>query len=376
MSTYLAIRPNNKEVSGGYTLVEEDTPVAIRPDSRRPVRLTSGNPLRIWFKESTGDVVREELRSPCPFQALIFDADGTLFESEGPKGFFATAWRALQKEAGMMESDDRLDSIRKLVYRWERDLPTSTFRMMERIRRGKNISGETLPTQDRHALAKMFDSKTIRRWAEQIGLPVGEKISTSIPRIWADRKEQIGAEMLQEDPQRVVELAPIRPGAQEVFRRMHGIKALASASRRDTTLMPILEAHAKTGNGWLLNGLNGLVFGEGDYAEHCKPERGFYEHAAYRVGYALHESGRLPPGGLAVANMLYVGDTIAKSPTVDAPGTRKGMSHIVLQPGRHVDDNGPLSAVVSDMQALAEFSDTPMRKITNTTLQRLKLTLV
>lgn len=375
MSTYLAVRPNRKEEVGGYTLVEEDIPVAIRPDSRRPVRRTVGNPLRIWFRELTGDVIREELRPIRPFQAILFDADGTLFESEGPEGFFATAWRALQKEAGMVESDDRLDSIRKLVYSWKRDLPTSAFRMMKLIRRGKTISGENLPTPDRHALAKLFDSKTLRRWAEQIGLPVGVRISTSISRIWADRKEQIGAEMLREDPSRVTELAPIRPGVQEVFRRMHGIKALASASRRDTTLMPILETHAITGNEWLLNGLNGLVFGEGDYEGYCKPEREFYEQAAYHVGYVLHESERLPPGGLAVADMVYVGDTIAKSTIIDAPGTRKGMSHIVLQPGRHVDDYGPLSAVVPDMQVLAEFADTPMRKITNPTLQRLKLTL-
>lgn len=94
----------------------------------------------------------------------------------------------------------------------------------------------------------------------------------------------------------------------------------------------------------------------------------------YRVGFALHGSGRLPSGGLAVADMLYVGDTIAKSPTVDAPGTRKGMSHIVLQPGKEENILGPLAAVVPDMLALAGLADRKPEEIHNPVLRRLRLT--
>lgn len=366
MTTWLPLRPSDPERSGGYDLVEVDVPLGKGPLKK------------IWYHDETGDVVHEDLSDERRFAAIIMDLDGLIIDSESPTGYFSVCWRALFREAGIKGTDEGLEILRRLVYRWEDDLLTSVTRMVSRIEQGVDTEGGALFPKEKQELDKLITDNVLYRWGVMTDwFDFGDDIHDHdvVSTIVADRKEQIGQAMLMEDPSRVLKLAPILPGVKKLFEAIptHIIIALASASRVET-IMSILEAHAKVGNGFLLERFNGFIFGEGDYGGNTKPHRRFYEAAGFCVGVALHDRGMIPPGGLAVEDMLYIGDVIARTTVGDISMTRKGMYHIVLQQGMDINAFGPRAAVVSDFPALLDMVG-GKESINNATLRRLALTL-
>ncbi|MBU1327186.1 hypothetical protein KKB64_04960 [Patescibacteria group bacterium] len=376
MSTWLPICPSSPEFSGPYELVEVDIPVSINTGNQA-LQTERGPDRRVWFNRATDDVVHEDLCENRSFAAIVSDFDGVIVDSEGPYGYFAVSWRALFREAGIQGSDEELEALRKLVYGWRNDLNTSVSLMIERIISGRSKDGGALTEIEKEKLRQLIDVSVLYKWSEFMDwLIAGDSLGENVVRIIADRKEQIGKAILEEDPARVLTLAPILPGVKDFFEALPPdvIVALASASRVETTIRPILEAHAKVGNEWLLARFNGLIFGEGDYCGYSKPHRRFYEYATLRVGTALYDRGMLPPGGLTVSDMLYIGDVIARTKVGDLPMTRKGMHHIVFQRGKDTNAFGPRAAVVSDFLALLDVAGS-RNIIDNITLRRLALTL-
>jgi len=318
--------------------------------------LRGGPSERIWWDGEGGVVHEGEARADYPFQVVYIDFDGTVVRSEERGGFFDAAWAAFLRRAGLSGSDDVLNALRSRVYRWRDDVGTSTADMLNRIERGIDVYGSPLMSEDQNKLSKLF------------GFSDGFEDRASVI---AEIKESIGAQMIKEDPRRVLELAPLSPGFPEF---LHAIPpevpvAIGSASRRRTIIDPILDAHdAITPGLHLRERFGGFMFGEEDVGRSRKPDRLFFERVAINTGRVLHREGRIPSGGIGVEDMVYIGDR----GDIDVPSSRR-MPHVIVSP-RPIGPLGRLTATVPDFPTLLEIAQNP-EQIENTTLQRLARTL-
>ncbi len=333
---------------------------------------------KIWWNPETRGQVRERGDCRGPFSMVVTDFDGTLVDTEGINGFFAVCWRALFREAGIEGSDDALEALRRKSYSWEGTLPASVRGMIERIQSGVDRNGVQLDVSEQTALARLIEPDRLRRWARINEKDDGSDVLTQAPDIIADRKEQIGADLLASNPSLVRQLAPFTPGSVKFMRAIPPdvLVGIASGSRVKTTILPILQAHAYLGEGFILDRVGPLIVGEDNLIGRArKPDRRFYEHAIITMARMLHEAGRIPKDGILARDILYIGDRIARTADIDAPLTRKGVSHLVINAGNVARDPGPFIALAPDFLALMGQLRKPHNDIQNPIVARLANTL-
>lgn len=372
----LFVPPRQAQVVGPYTL------------ERDIVALYEGLPQvgRLWVDKRTGAYVEEEMLGvPRAFKIVAFDLDGLLVDSERKGGYFDTCWNALYRDARIEGTDEEITALRKRVYRWDAGstLPSATVAMLKRITDRVDIEGNPLTDKEVQTLTRLFDPATLLRWAAENKtindrLDYGNPVTDRVVDIIADRKEQIGMQLLADNPHLVRYLAPFKQGVADFFRALpkEVIVAIYSGSRVETTILPILRAHVASDNGWLLDRVGSYIIGEeAMLGLAVKPERRYYELATIFLGQLLYAQGKIPPGGIKFNDMLFIGDTIARSATPDAPTTRKGMHHIVISEQMRRVNLGPLIAVVADFSVLMTVLNQSPAQIENSTLRRLAYTL-
>lgn len=369
--------PAIPEQSGQYKLVRETRPLH---DPEKP----NG---RIWFNPDTGDVVTEErVDGGRPFGAGIVDFDGTLVHSEFPGGFFDVRRSILMREAGISGSDNDLAVLMAGVYHWEGTFPVSVDSMVGRIQRRQGLDGRSLDERALEALDKLLHPKTLKRWADLNGQSV-EDPHKSASEIITCALDRIGVEMLDHDPRIVSVIAPIMPGAEELVRSfsLDMPLCIASCSGREAIIKPILRAHAAAGQPLLWNHFTsapGYIVGVEDMGETPKPQRMFYEKAAWRLAHLLHRDRLIPPGGMSLGDAVFIGNPIGGrsfaggNVVPDLSMIRRNNMNFVSVGGDAHDVNayGPLTASVRDLSSLLVLMRSP-EHITNITLKRLAHTL-
>lgn len=331
-------------------------------------------PILVWFNKETGQTIEQELVArDRPFKLILLDLDGLLIDSEGPDRYFAASWGGLFREAGIEGSNSELDALRKRVYVWERTLPISTGRMIQRIKKGIDRYGNPLSAEEKQMFQKLLDSQTLELWARKNG-----QTSRNPATIIANRKEQIGKDLLAKNPELVLELAPFKPGALEFVNSIPNdvLVAIASGSRVKSTVLPILQAHAAVGNPTLIDRVGNLIVGEDTlFGDESKPDRYYYTDAVITLARILKGENRIPAGGIRGKDIVYLGDVIARSPTPDVPLTRKTFSHIVIDPTINPETLGPFAAAAPSFTALIEELSKPKEQIKNPIVARLASTL-
>ena len=369
--------PALPERSGSYDLVRET----------RPLIAGAKSDSQIWFNPATGDVVTvEKADGKRPFQVGFLDFDGLLVDTEFFGGFFDARRFLLMREAEVSGSDNDLAALMARVYRWEGTFPLSVVSMVDRIQRRQSLDGHSLDESASEALGKLLYSKTLERWADLNGQDVDNPYD-SAPEIIARALDRVGVEMLNRDPNMVLDVAPIMPGAEELVRAFpHDMPlCIASGSGRETIIEPILRAHAALRQPLFWNRFTsapGYIVGEEDMGETAKPERDFYERVAWRLAHLLHHDGLIPPGGISLGDAVFIGNPIGgrrlasgdAEPDMSMP-RRNGMRFVSVGGGAHEEDEyGPLTASVADMPSLLRLTESS-QYCTNTTLKRLAHTL-
>ena len=333
----------------------------------------------IWYNNVTKDVIREELGDRNkPFKEVVLDFDGTFIDSEGEGGYFAVCWRRLFRDAGMTESDKDLASLRHKIYIWNGTLERSTLDMVGRIQEGVGRDGTLLQPDEHSALKKLIEPDTILRWAQMNKRDYGPNPLGHSAEIIADRKEIMGKQLLAYNPSLVLQLAPFTPGSVDFIKAIPDdvIVGIASGSRVETTILPILKAHAIMGNPFVLKRVGPLIAGEDNLlGNHAKPHRRYYEAALITIAQILKGEGKIPPGGIEVRDIVYIGDRIAKGSELDMPSTRKRMSHVAINAGPKTNNLGPFAAVASDFSALNQELRQPPDQIRDPILSRLANTI-
>lgn len=366
---YELFQPPPKEISQGpYRLVREEIPIL-------PHKLGT----RIWWDPTTENIVEEERDCDSqPFAMLMFDGDGTLLDTEGPYGYFAVCWRKLYQEAGIQGTDRELDGLRRRVYKWKGDLPTSARNMVARIQERMDTDGRTLAVDELHQLEKLLAPVTLARWASLNASDFESDPLHRASNTIADRKERIGQELLAYNPLLVQTLAPFTPGAVDFLKKIppNILVGIASGSRVGTTILPILKAHAAIGERYPLDRIGSLIVGEENLlGGQVKPHRRYYEDAVITAAHILHREGRIPPSGVRAVDILIIGDRIARTSVLDVPHTRKAIRHLVINAGDNEDNLGPLAAQVGSFSQLnALLAHTPSN-LQNPILRRLALTI-
>ncbi len=369
--------PAMPERSGPYALVRETRPLIAGARSNG----------RIWFNAETGDVVTEErVDERKSFEVGVVDFDGTLVNTEFPGGFFDARRFSLMQGAGIIGSDSHLAALMAHVYRWEGTFPVSVDSMVGRIQRRQGLDGRGLDESASEALNKLLHPETLKRWADLNGQVVDDP-TESAPDIIAHALDRIGVEMLDHNPEIVLKVAPFLPGAEDLVRAFPKDMPLciASGSGREAIIKPILHAHAAVGRPFFYEHFKsppGYIVGEEDMGGTPKPQRMFYEKAAWCFAHLLHRDRLIPPGGMSLGDAVFIGNPIGGKSfaggnvVADIAMTRRNGMNFVSVGGdaRDVNTYGPLTASVGDLPSLLALVESP-GQIANTTLRRLAHTL-
>jgi beta-phosphoglucomutase-like phosphatase (HAD superfamily) len=311
--------------------------------------------VKTYFSGGDAVIHVEPGRASMPYRFVITDFDGTVVQTEGPGKFFYERRNALMTEAGILATRQEMDALQDRVWRWEGDFSTSALHMVARIQAGKDRYGYPIGDSALVELKKIIDPHTLRMWVEKgnIGAYTDNELSSKAHEIIAWRLEQIGSEMLAADPQKVQTLAPFVPGAIDLLKKLPGSVpvAIASGSFRATTIHPILDAHARMGNPFLRDRVGDLIAGAED-VKYAKPDPLFYMCAQIAIINRMRASGRFPNGGIRVADILFLGDTVGGS-GLDVAAKREH-SVIIVNAG-NIALPGPLAVVASDFNHLAEL---------------------
>lgn len=356
------VRPDVLIQNGPYRLV------AIEQSLNDPKRVRC-----IWW-DGKGGVIKELLgKENDLFTLIYFDFDGTAVLSEKSGGFFDTDWAKLFNEAGIRGSVDQVSRLRWQVYQWERNVVTSTAEMLKRITNGVDIRGNRLPNSELGQLRNLFDQNTLGRWRALTQHHYQGKQPT-IAEIIADRKEDLGEQLIRDNPKIVDQLAPLNPGFLAFLEALpkHIPVAIGSSSRAKTILWPILKAHDQLHpECHIIQRLGGLVFGEEDMHGHTKPDNMFFQALAINTAISHQRSGRIPPGMYyKVDDMLFIGDR----GDIDIP-RKRSMDYLIISPNDRTRTYGPMTAIVSDFASILDMKSTGMAT-NNSTLQRLVKTLL
>lgn len=364
------------ERSGPYELVRETRPLFAgkKPNSR------------IWFNPDTEDVVIEEREDKSrSFRVGFLDLDGFLVKTESPGGFFDARRTILMRDAGIRGSDKDLAALMARVYRWEGTFPVSVASMVDRIQRRQSLDGHSLDESASEALDRLLFAQMLNRWADLNGQDVDDS-RKSAPEIIACALDRIGVEMFDHDPGIVLDVAPIMPGAEDLVRAFPQDMPLciASGSGKEAIIKPILRAHSAAGRPYLYDRFTrspGYIVGEEDTGGTVKPQRNFYERAAWHLAHLLHHDELIPQGGISLGDAVFIGNPIggrslaSGNAEPDISMTRRNGMHFVSVGGASdVDAYGPLTVSVSDVPSLLSLMRSP-EHCTNTTLKRLAHTL-
>lgn len=306
-----------------------------------------------------------------PFRLVVADFDTTIVLTEGPGRFFYERRNVLFEEAGIIGDRNAHNALQTLVWRWDTDFVISVRGMLNRITQGVDISGDPLEREIQKQLLQLSDSENITRWAKHTEKERGVEQVNDTAVIIAERLEQIGIEMLENNPERVHELAPFAPGVLELFRSLPSnvIIAIASGTRRKT-ILKILQAQAICGHNEVLDRVGNAIVGEGDTV-HRKPEHKFYEEAMWSLFDYIEAEGKATLRGIQVADIVFLGDYVDRK--LDVSPSRLHSAILITGDSKIVP--GPLATAVLSIEYLLNQMDMPLNKITDSTLRRFWLTM-
>ncbi|MBI5613653.1 hypothetical protein HY947_01905 [Candidatus Gottesmanbacteria bacterium] len=311
-----------------------------------------GEPEQTWWAGGDSIIKVEPERVGYPYEVIVSDFDGTVVRSEGEGHFFYERRNALMREAGIHEDHSVLNKFQTDIWKWDRDIYQSAAGMIKRIDEGRDIHGNQLKPHETVQLKKLLERDVLRAWAEKAapGKYPDQQFKEFASIIIAERLEQIGMEILEAKPERVLTLAPFFPGVVDFFRSIptHTPLAMASGSFRESTIVPILNAHAAMGNNFVCNRIGNLIAGAED-VRNAKPDPFFYIEAQIAIVKKMRMEGRFPPGGIMVKNFLFLGDTVSGQ-CVDA--SRKRLHSVLVVNVGDIVSPGPLTAVVPDFPTL------------------------
>lgn len=321
----------------------------------------------IWFDPRTRSTVRESFQHDnAPFKHILTDFDGFLVDTESPGHFFDEIWARTFQEAGLDGSVEQLSNLRWKVYEWRSDVVTSTQAMVTRIRTARDKNDQLLTSGDAYQLSLLLKQTTIDKF--QVALGEGYSHIHDPAILLAERKEQLGVQLLKSTPKRVLELAPLMPGVLEFLDSVPSevILTIVSAGRRATILEPIMNAYSKLIPNFAAR-FTGMLFGEEDGGGHTKPSEEFIEKVRWNCAHRLHATGRIPHGGVSIHDTLMMGDK-----PLDTPAKRGGMHHITV--GKNPGHLGPLTSHSTDLYDLlastrdkeAIKNDFTLRKLSHT----------
>lgn len=324
-----------------------------------------------WSPEHHARIEVEPGKDNEGYRLVALDGDGFLWDSEKENGFFDYRRIAVLQEAGIKRSQDDLLGILKDIWRWDRDIKTSVAGMLQRIVDGESRYGLPLIARDTKDLRAVLEPDNLRRWEQETGRSYIDGDLESAAHVIAGRLNQIGVQLLGEDPRRVLELAPLMPGAGEFLKRLPNdvLRGIVSGSSVPDIIKPILEAHAACGS---LIGRFDFIVGEEHVGEQVKPENRFYLSAFGAIGRQLYEAGLIPIGGIEVGDMLFLADKVGDK----GPDIARKRRHSVINVGvGNIGSQGPLSAITPDLDTLLREIEQPLESIQSPTLRRLAFTL-
>lgn len=349
--TYRGI-PFVPEQDGPYRLVQ------VFQSLQRP-----GQVERIWWDDQRSAKVREVMgRDHELFTFIYVDFDGTVVQSEQQGNFFDVSWAMLFREYGISGTTEQLAHLKKHVYLWRNDVGASTLDMLQRVENGRDVNGNILTPEVVGILQKL-----IRAYPQ-------DDLKT-IASILADRKENLGAAIVLNNPKIVEQLAPLTPGFIDF---LHALPedlpiAIGSASRRRTIIEPILTAHDRLHPEFqLMRRIKGFIVGEENSCGTAKPDDKFFDQMRWVSAHQLHRSGFKYNGRVFhVEDALFIGDKAI----IDVPAKRS-MHHLIVNPHDCTESYGPMTAVIPDFPALLAIARKPgARVFRNSTLQRIARTL-
>ena len=327
----------------------------------------TGRRAEIWWSDKVKGKIEVEPDRRGAFHIVALDWDGTIVQTEGENGFFAARRGQLLREAGST-------SVKFLerVWRWDCNTQTSVAGMLQRIDDGTDIYGLSLSPGDRDEFKLVMRPDVVQDWAQKTGIPYQSGDRLSVARIIAERLELLGVDILEKNPTAVLQLAPFMPGAKNFLRLLPSgvLRGVITGSRVDTVVKPILQAHASLGSDI---GVFDFIVGEEHVFGDVKPNRGFYLNAFAASAYQLHESGKIPRGGIDIEDMISIADKVGDGGLIDIAASRRH-SVIILGVGDR-PSQGPLSVVVPDFPTLLEDIGRPLCQINSPVISRLAHTV-
>jgi len=322
----------------------------------------------LWWNPNTRSKVCESyVHDNDPFNLLLTDFDGFWVDTERRGAFFDYVWGKTLQEAGLEGSIEELTTLRWKGYEWESDVKTSTIAWMNRIKVARDKIGKPYNSHDAYQLSLLLSQQARDKFRAALGDQFQNIDDPGI--LLAERKEQLGAQLLCQEPRLVLVLASLKPGALEFLESIPDDVTLAivSAGRRATILEPIMEAYSLVLPSFARR-FKGMLFGEEDGGGHTKPSEGFITSVRWNLAHRLHDAGKIPLRGISIHNTLMLGDR-----ALDTPVKRGGMHHITV--GQNPGHLGPLTSHASDLYHLLEKIRNPKITARDFTLRKLHNTL-